>query len=85
LGWVSIKKIRFKYPEGDPISLKKSISSQKWTWPDGKVTEYRKVEGGAIGKAFDIQGRLLTCETGNKRVTRDPMRLDRSSVNKKRI
>jgi gluconolactonase len=47
---------------------------QKWTWADGKVTEYRKVEGGAIGQAFDTQGRLLTCEMGNKRVTRDDMK-----------
>jgi gluconolactonase len=47
---------------------------QKWTWADGRVTEYRKVEGGAIGQAFDTQGRLLTCEMGNKRVTRDDMK-----------
>lgn len=47
---------------------------QKWTWADGKVTEYRKIEGGAIGQAFDVQGRLLTCEMGNKRVTRDDMK-----------
>jgi gluconolactonase len=46
---------------------------QKWTWSDGKVTEYRKIEGGAIGQAFDTQGRLLICEFSGK-VTRDDMK-----------
>jgi len=46
---------------------------QKWTWADGKVTEYRKIEGGAIGQAFDTEGRLLICEFSGK-LTRDDMK-----------
>jgi gluconolactonase len=46
---------------------------QKWTWADGKITVYRTIEGGAIGQAFDTQGRLLICEFSGK-VTRDDMK-----------
>jgi gluconolactonase len=46
---------------------------QKWTWSDGKVIIYRTIEGGAIGQAFDIEGRLLICEFSGK-VTRDDMK-----------
>ncbi len=49
-------------------------SIQKWTWKDGKVSLYRKIDGGAIGMAFDARGRLLICEMENGRVTRDDMK-----------
>lgn len=46
---------------------------QKWSWRDGTVSQYRTIEGGAIGMMFDAQGRLVICEfSGN--VTRDDMK-----------
>lgn len=46
---------------------------QKWSWKDGTVTQYRAIEGGAIGMMFDAQGRLVICEFSG-RVTRDDMK-----------
>lgn len=46
---------------------------QKWSWKDGTVSQYRAIEGGAIGMMFDGQGRLVICEFSG-RVTRDDMK-----------
>ena len=38
--------------------------------PDGTTEVYREASNGAAGNAFDGQGRLYTCETHTRRVTR---------------
>jgi gluconolactonase len=38
--------------------------------PDGATEVYREASNGAAGNAFDAQGRLYTCETHARRVTR---------------
>ena len=38
--------------------------------PDGAAEVYREASNGAAGNAFDAQGRLYTCETHARRVTR---------------
>lgn len=38
--------------------------------PKGSLGEYRKPSGRANGLVFDLQGRLIACEGGNRRVTR---------------
>jgi gluconolactonase len=38
--------------------------------PDGDTEVYREASNGAAGNAFDAQGRLYTCETHSRRVTR---------------
>jgi len=38
--------------------------------PDGAAEVYREASNGAAGNAFDTQGRLYTCETHARRVTR---------------
>jgi len=38
--------------------------------PDGATEVYRETSNGAAGNAFDAQGRLYTCETHTRRVTR---------------
>jgi len=38
--------------------------------PDGSPEPYREASNGAAGNAFDAQGRLYTCETHARRVTR---------------
>jgi gluconolactonase len=45
----------------------------KWTWEDDSVAVYRENTGEANGLMFDARGRLVICEMGNKRVTRDDM------------
>lgn len=45
----------------------------KWTWKDDAVTIYRENTGEANGLIFDAEGRMVICEMGNKRVTRDDM------------
>ena len=42
----------------------------KWE-PDGKVSTYREVSGNSNGLTFDKEGRLIACEHGNRRVTRE--------------
>lgn len=37
---------------------------------NGKVEVFRQLSGGANGLAFDSEGRLLACESTNRRVTR---------------
>jgi gluconolactonase len=46
----------------------------KWTWADGKITVYKENSGKANGLMFDAMGRLVICEMGNSRVTRDDMK-----------
>ena len=38
--------------------------------PDGDTGVYREASNGAAGNAFDAQGRLYTCETHTRRITR---------------
>lgn len=45
----------------------------KWTWKDDGVTLYRENTGEANGLIFDARGRMVICEMGNKRLTRDDM------------
>jgi gluconolactonase len=45
----------------------------KWTWKDGSVAVYREDTGEANGLIFDAMGRMVICEMGNRRVTRDDM------------
>jgi gluconolactonase len=46
----------------------------KWTWQDGKISLYREKTGEANGLIFDAKGRMVVCEMGNSRVTRDDMK-----------
>jgi gluconolactonase len=46
----------------------------KWTWKDNKITVYKEKSGKANGLMFDAKGRLVICEMGNSRVTRDDMK-----------
>jgi gluconolactonase len=46
----------------------------KWTWSDGKISVYKEKSGQANGLIFDAKGRLVICEMGNNRVTRDDMK-----------
>ena len=41
----------------------------KWT-PGSDAVDFREPSNGASGNAFDVQGRLYTCETHARRVTR---------------
>src|SRR5581483_1330580 len=45
----------------------------KWT-PGSDAAVYRKPANGPSGNAFDSQGRLYTCETHTRRVTRTNMK-----------
>jgi len=51
-----------------------SDAGNNWIWKlthdESKAELWRKESGGARGLIFDRQGRLLACETGNRRVTR---------------
>jgi gluconolactonase len=46
----------------------------KWTSKDNSVSVYREDTGEANGLIFDAGGRMVICEMGNKRVTRDDMK-----------
>jgi gluconolactonase len=46
----------------------------KWSAQDGSISLHRENTGGANGLMFDAQGRLLACEGGARRVTRDDMK-----------
>jgi gluconolactonase len=46
----------------------------KWTWADGKISVYKEKSGQANGLIFDAKGRLVICEMGNNRVSRDDMK-----------
>jgi gluconolactonase len=51
----------------------------KWT-PGGEAASFREQSGGASGNAFDSQGRLYTCETHTRRVTRTNLKDGRIDV-----
>jgi gluconolactonase len=36
----------------------------------GKITVFREPSGGANGLIFDLEGRMIVCESKNRRVTR---------------
>jgi gluconolactonase len=76
---VSIEIIgkNFQFTEGpawskDGFMLFSDTAAGKiWKWtPGGEVGVFREPSGGASGNAFDSQGRLYTCETHARRVTR---------------
>ena len=70
----TVKKIQtgFETTEGPAVDAegnvyftdKGSETIYKWTWSDNKIAVHRKLEGGAIGTAFDAKGRLLAAEKG---------------------
>ncbi len=47
---------------------------------DGKLTTFRERSGAANGNLFDLQGRLVTCEGGAKRVTRTDLKTGKIEV-----
>ena len=47
---------------------------------DGKLTTFRERSGAANGNVFDLEGRLVTCEGGAKRVTRTDLKTGRVEV-----
>ena len=42
----------------------------RWSWEDGHVSVFRQPSGNTNGHTRDRQGRLVSCEHGNRRVTR---------------
>ena len=42
----------------------------RWIEDDDRVTEFRKPSGNTNGNTFDYQGRLLSCQQGNRRIVR---------------
>lgn len=42
----------------------------RWLWDDGHVSVFRQPAGNSNGNTFDFQGRQISCEHGNRRVTR---------------
>lgn len=42
----------------------------RWNWADGHVSVFRQPAGNTNGHYRDRQGRLVSCEHGNRRVTR---------------
>ena len=61
-------------PEGNVYFTSRSVQGIcKWTWSDGKISVYRENVGEPIGMAFDSEGRLVVCEMGNGRLTRDDL------------
>ena len=52
-----------------------TVSGKLWKWnPASDATVFREPSNGASGNAFDTQGRLYTCETHARRVTRTNMK-----------
>lgn len=47
-----------------------SNAQMRWLEDDNQVTTFRKPSGNSNGNTFDFQGRQLSCEHGNRRVTR---------------
>src|ERR1017187_3991654 len=67
----------FVFTEGpawskDGILIFSDIGADKiWKWNSGSdAVDFREPSNGASGNAFDVQGRLYTCETHARRVTR---------------
>ncbi len=58
-----------------------TVSDKLWKWtPGGAVETFRDPANGPVGNAFDSQGRLYTCETHTRRVTRTNMKDGRVEV-----
>jgi len=52
-----------------------TVSGKLWKWtPGSDAVTFREPSNGASGNAFDTQGRLYTCETHTRRVTRTNMK-----------
>ena len=70
----TVKKIQggFETTEGPAVDADGNVyftnkgneTIYKWAWFGNKIAAYRKLEGGAIGTAFDPKGRLLAAEKG---------------------
>ena len=79
----AVKKVEsgFSFTEGPATDAEGNIyftdipeeRIYKWTWKDGKVSLYRENTGQANGLMFDGKGRLVICEMGDNRVTRDDL------------
>jgi gluconolactonase len=62
-------------PDGNVYFTSRSVQGiLKWSWSDGKVSSYRENVGEPVGMAFDAEGRLVVCEMGNGRLTRDDLK-----------
>ena len=80
----TIKKVQsgFTFTEGPAADAEGNIYFTdipnekifKWSYKDGSVILYREGTGQANGLMFDGKGRLVVCEMGNNRVTRDDMK-----------
>ena len=58
-----------------------TVSGKLWKWAPGSgAAVFREPSNGASGNAFDSQGRLYTCETRSRRVTRTNMKDGRIDV-----
>jgi gluconolactonase len=57
------------------------VADKIWKWaPGGENASFREPANGASGNAFDGQGRLYTCETHARRVTRTNLKDGRIDV-----
>jgi gluconolactonase len=58
-----------------------TVAGKIWKWaPGSEAVTFREPSNGASGNAFDTQGRLYTCETHTRRVTRTNMKDGRVDV-----
>lgn len=58
-----------------------TVAGKIWKWaPGSDAVTFREPSNGASGNAFDTQGRLYTCETHTRRVTRTNMKDGRVDV-----
>jgi len=58
-----------------------TVADKIWKWTPGtEAVSFREPSGGANGNAFDTQGRLYTCESRARRVTRSNMKDGRVDV-----
>jgi gluconolactonase len=58
-----------------------TVADKIWKWtPGSEPVSFREPSGGASGNAFDTQGRLYTCETHARRVTRTNLKDGRIDV-----
>jgi len=58
-----------------------TVQGKIWKWtPGSEAASFREPSGGASGNAIDTQGRLYTCETRARRVTRTNLKDGRIDV-----
>lgn len=58
-----------------------TVAGKLWKWtPGSEAVSFREPSGGASGNAFDTQGRLYTCESRSRRVTRTNLKDGRIEV-----